>query len=159
MLSFLRFLMLLSLVVWVGGIIFFSFGVAPVLFKVLPTRHLAGSVVTRSLAVLHAMGIISGIVFLVSSMVQTHVTRGSAEPLATRHLLVYLMILLTLVSQFSTSPKMAALRADMVEIDTIAATDPRRIEFNRLHQWSTRLEGGVLLLGLAVAYLVARRLS
>jgi len=47
--SFLRFLMLLSLVVWLGGLIFFSFVVAPTLFSVLPTRHLAGSVVSRSL--------------------------------------------------------------------------------------------------------------
>jgi hypothetical protein len=157
MLALLRFLMLLSLAIWLGGIIFFSFGVAPVLFKVLPTRHLAGSVVTRSLATLHAMGIISGVIFLLGSMTHAHLTRGSAEPLAARHVLVYAMILLTLVSQFSISPKLAALRSDMVEIDTIAPTDPRRIEFNRLHQWSARLEGGVLLLGLAVAYLVARR--
>jgi Domain of unknown function (DUF4149) len=159
MLPILRFLMLLALVVWLGGIIFFSFGVAPVLFKVLPSRHLAGSIVTRSLAVLHLMGLISGVIFLCSSMAHAHLTRGSAEPLANRHVLVYVMILLTLISQFSISPKMAALRADMIEIDAIAPTDPRRIEFNHLHQWSTRLEGGVLLLGLAVAFLVARRLS
>ena len=31
--SFLRFLMLLSLVIWIGGIIFFAFVVAPTVFK------------------------------------------------------------------------------------------------------------------------------
>jgi len=61
--------MLLSLVVWVGGIIFFSFAVAPTVFSVLPARHLAGLVVTRSLAVLHWMGIVSGVVFVVTAMI------------------------------------------------------------------------------------------
>ena len=67
--AFLRFLMLLSLIVWMGGLIFFSFVVAPTVFSVLPARHLAGSVVSRSLSALHWIGIVSGIVFLVSSMI------------------------------------------------------------------------------------------
>ena len=54
--SFLRYLMLLSLVVWLGGLIFFSFVLAPTVFTVLPTRHLAGNVVSRSLTALHWMG-------------------------------------------------------------------------------------------------------
>jgi hypothetical protein len=32
-----------------------------------------------------------------------------------------------------------------------------RAEFDRLHAWSTRLEGGVLFLGLGVVILTARR--
>ena len=36
---------------------------------------------------------------------------------------------------------------------------PDRMEFNRLHVWSTRLEGGVFLLGLAALLLTARRLQ
>jgi hypothetical protein len=42
-------------------------------------------------------------------------------------------------------------------IDNVPFTDARRVEFNRLHQWSTRTEGGVLLLGLVVVVLTARR--
>src|SRR5579863_3311223 len=40
--SLLRFLMLLSLIVWIGGLILFAFVVAPTAFALLPTRHLAG---------------------------------------------------------------------------------------------------------------------
>src|ERR1700757_3770846 len=65
LMPFLRYLMLLSLVAWIGGLIFFSFVVAPAAFGVLPTRHLAGLVVARSLSALHWIGIISGIVFLI----------------------------------------------------------------------------------------------
>ncbi|MBZ5648692.1 MAG: DUF4149 domain-containing protein [Acidobacteriia bacterium] len=154
-----RFLMLLSLVAWLGGIIFFSFVVAPTVFSVLPTRHLAGSVVTRSLAALHWMGLVSGVVFAITSMIWTRATHGAAQPFAARHIVVYAMLALTLASQFGVSPRMQALRAGMGQIDDVAQDDPRRVEFNQLHAWSTRLEGGVFFLGLALLFLTARRLS
>jgi uncharacterized membrane protein len=157
--SMLRFFMLLSLVVWLGGIIFFAFVLAPTVFTVLPTRHLAGNVVTRSLTFLHWIGIISGLVFAGTSMAWARATTGTAEPLAARHLLIYLMIVLTLISQAGVGSRMAALRTGMGVIDDVPQNDPRRVEFNRLHQWSTRLEGTVLLLGLAALYLTARRLT
>jgi hypothetical protein len=153
--SILKFLMLLSLIVWVGGIIFFGAVLAPTVFMVLPTRHLAGSVVSPSLNRLHWMGIISGIVFLACSMIYSRLTAGSAHVFAARHVLLVIMLLLTLTSQFAITPKMATLRASMGEIDNIAPTDPARVQFNALHIWSTRLEMGVLFLGLAVVYLTA----
>ena len=158
--SIIRFLMLLSLVVWVGGIIFFAFVVAPTVFHpgILPSRHLAGAVVSRSLGILHAIGLTCGLVFLVTSMIDSQVITGSVAPFAGRNLLVYVMIVLTLVSVFASS-RMLNLRNDMVYIDNVPHDDPRRVEFNRLHEWSTRLESGVLLLGLAVIFLTSRRLS
>jgi len=42
---------------------------------------------------------------------------------------------------------------------TTYRTTTRRVEFNRLHVWSTRLESAVLLLGLAVIFLTSRRIS
>jgi len=157
--SVLRFFMLLALVVWIGGIIFFAAAVAPTVFKVLPTRHLAGAVVTRSLCILHWMGIVCAIVFLVASMLHSYSARGAAHPLAPRHVPVYVMLALTIISQFVVSAKMAALRAAMGEIDLVPIADARRIAFNQLHAWSTRLESGVLILGLIVLFLVARRSS
>ncbi len=89
--------MLLALVVWIGGIIFLAFVEAPTVFSpgLLPTRHMAGSIVGRTLDVLHWMGIISGIVFLIASMAYCRMTAGRARPLALRHLLIVLMLLLT----------------------------------------------------------------
>jgi Domain of unknown function (DUF4149) len=155
----LRYLMLLSLIVWLGGLIFFSFVVAPTVFSVLPTRHLTGSVVSRSLAALHWIGIVSGIVFLATSMLYSRLHAGSAQPFAPRLILLYIMLGLTLISQFGISPKMATLRASMPETNSVVATDPLRVQFNALHAWSTRLEGGVLVLGLVVVYLTAQQLS
>jgi uncharacterized membrane protein len=153
--------MLLSLVVWIGGIIFFAFVVAPTVFKpgMLPSHQLAGNVVNRSLSMLHGMAIGCGIVFAVSSLIDSAVVNGSAQPFAVRNLLVYGMIILTLVSMFGVGARMQVLRQQMVMIDEVPQDDARRVEFNRLHIWSTRLEGAVLILGLALLYLTARRLS
>lgn len=152
----LRFFMLLSLVVWVGGIIFFAFVVAPALFTLLPTPHLAGLVVTRSLKTLHWMGLVAGLVYLVTSLGYARLTTTSAQPLAARNLLIYLMLALTAVLQFSIIPRMDALRLAVGQIDAVAPDNPVRMHFNALHVWSTRLEGAVLLLGLLVIYLTAR---
>src|ERR1700739_2140762 len=107
--SFLRFLMLLSLVVWVGGIIFLSFVEAPSAFSIAPSRHLAGTLVGHTLSILHWMGLFSGVVFLRCSMLRSPLGAESAHPPAARHILVCGMLLLTVISQFGVSPKMAAL--------------------------------------------------
>ena len=97
---FLRFLMLLSLVVWLGGLIFFAFVLAPTAFSpgLLPTRHMAGSIVGRSLDLLHYIAIVSGITFLIASMLYSRMALGNARPLAPRHVLIVLMLLLTVIS-------------------------------------------------------------
>jgi hypothetical protein len=156
--SFLRFLILLSLIVWVGGLIFFP-AVAQTAFSLLPSRHLAGSVVGRSLGILHWMGIGSGAVFLASSLLYSRISGGDARLFAARNVLVCLMLVLTLISQFGIIPRMDAIRASIGEIDSVARDSPARLRFDTLHVWSTRLESGVLLLGLVVAYLSSRPLS
>jgi hypothetical protein len=153
--------MLLALVLWLGGLMFFAFVVAPTVFHpgILPTRDLAGNVVNRSLGILHLMGLVCGVVFVITSMMYSKMTAGSAQPFASAHILVYLMLILTLVAQFGVAPKMAALRVNMGVIDNVSPTDARRVEFDNLHHWSTRLGGGILILGLGVLLLTARRLS
>ena len=159
--SFLRFLMLLSLVVWLGGLMFLAFVVAPTAFSegLLPSRHLAGAVVGRCLGALHWMGIISGLVFLITSMVYNRITTGDAHPLAAQHILIALMLLLTVISQFAISPRMHAIRTQAVEIDNLAPDSPPRVQFNHLHVWSEKFEQGVFLLGLAALYMTARALK
>ena len=153
--SFLRFLMLLSLIAWVGGLVFFPI-VAQTAFSVLPAPHLAGLVVRRCLIVLHWMGIVSGLIFLASSMLHNYLARGAAHVFAAPHALICVMLLLTLISQFSIIPRMDALRVSAGEIASLSTDNPVRMQFDALHVWSTRLEGAVLLLGLLLAFLVAR---
>ncbi len=159
--TFLRFVLLLSLVVWLGGLIFFAFVVAPTVFHpgILPTRDLAGNVVNRSLSILHFTGLTCGVVFLLVSLVLDYLKPSSIRLVTATHVLVIVMIVLTLIAQFGVAPRMAALRTGMGVIDNVSPSDARRVEFNRLHQWSTRLGGSILILGLGVLLLTARRLS
>ena len=149
--------MLLALVVWIGGIIFFAFVMAPTLFAVLPTTRLAGNVVNASLGKLHWMGLISGAIFLICSLGYNQLKHARAKPLAASHIFVVLMLLLTMASQFGITPRMQVLRANMEIGDLRVPFAAQRAEFDRLHEWSTRLEGGVLLLGLGVVALTASR--
>jgi uncharacterized membrane protein len=160
LMSFLRFLMLLSLVVWLGGLIFFAFVLAPTVFSpgLLPSRQMAGSIVGRSLDRLHYMAIVSGTVFLIASMLYCRMASGNARPLAARHVLIVLMLLLTVISQFAISPEMHAIRAEAGVIDDLPPDNPRRMEFDRLHVWSEKFEVAVLLLGLVALYVTAQAL-
>ena len=160
--SFLRFLMLLSLVVWIGGLIFFAFVLAPTAFNipaVLPNTHLAGNVVRIALSKLHWIAFGSGIVYLISSLLFSRLTDGSAHVFAARHVLLCAMLALTLVSQFGIMPRMDTLRASLGEVSAAPIDNPERIQFDALHVWSTRVESAVLLLGLVVAYLTAQQLG
>jgi uncharacterized membrane protein len=159
--TFLKFLMLISLVCWIGGLIFFAFVLAPTAFNipaVLPNTHLAGNVVGRALSKMHWIAIISGIVFLASSLLYSRLTDGTAHIFAAKHILLCLMLALTLISQFGIIPRMDVLRASLGDVQAAPAENPERIQFDALHIWSTRVEGTVLLLGLVVVYLTARSL-
>lgn len=151
--------MLLSLVCWIGGLIFFAFVLAPTAFDipaVLPNTHLAGNVVGKSLSKLHWIGIISGVLYLMSSLLYSRFSDGTAHVFAARHILLCLMLALTLISQFGIMPRMDALRASLGDVRSAPIDNPDRVQFDSLHGWSTRVEAAVLLLGLVAVYLTAR---
>ena len=158
--SFLRFLMLLALIVWIGGIIFLAFVEAPTAFTpgLLPTRHMAGSIVGRSLGLLHADG--NRLRLCLPDLRRCSLpaddrqsTPISPPPssnrrdartyhdLAVRHL-----------------PEDARPRAQAGVIDSLPLNDPVRMEFNRLHVWSEDFESAVLLLGLIAVFRTAQEL-
>ena len=149
---------LVIVLVWIGGLIFFAFVLAPTVFApgVLPNTHLAGNIVGRALGKLHWIAIVSGIVFLISSLLYSHLTDGTAHIFAARNILLCLMLALTLVSQFGIIPRMDTLRASLGEVSAAPIDNPDRVRFDALHVWSTRVESAVLLLGLVVVYLTAR---
>ena len=153
-----RFGILLSIAVWLGGLIFFPV-VAQISFSVLPSPHLAGLVVRNSLIALHCMGMGAGVVFLACSVVENRFTHGYFSLFRPIHLLVFIMLALTAISQFRVIPHMDALRATAADIAQLSASDPVRLQFDSLHVWSTRIEGTVLVLGLIVLYVTTRRLA
>ena len=154
----LRFMLLLCLTIWIGALIFFPV-VAQTSFSVLPSAHLAGLVVRNTLIDLHWMGLVTGIVFLVCSMIDNRVTVGRWRIFALSNILVTVMLALTAISQFFVTPRMDVLRITAGEISVLPASNPIRVEFDSLHAWSTRIEMMVLALGLLALYSVAHRFS
>jgi len=152
----LRALEFLGLSIWLGSDIFLSFVVAPGAFSVLASRDQAGAIVGFSLTRMHWLGIICGILVLLFRLVRTRSAASLASPAA---LCIALMILLTVASQLTVSPKMAALRVQMGSIQATAADSPLLAEFSRLHRVSVSLESGVLLAGFAALYLFVREIA
>jgi len=162
--------MLLALIVWIGGIIFFAFVLAPTLFTVLPSAQLAGDVVSPTLSKLHAIGLVCGLIFLLASAMYNWKRYFEPRLFAATHILIALMLALTAVSEFAITARMRTLRAqlEMVRKPGYESYAPGPVpsliaqysgQFNQLHAWSTRLEGGVLVLGLVVVVLTARQSS
>lgn len=141
------------LALWLGSVAFLSFVVAPGAFRILGSRDAAGLLVGFSLARLHFAGIFLGLIFLLARLIRT---QSFASFTTAAALCLVLMVLLTAASQFTVSNRMEALKREMVSVQNTPETDPRRVEFNKLHHTSVRYEGAVLLLGLAAMFLLVR---
>ena len=138
---------------WLGSIIFFIVFTQGI-FSVIPSKDLTGVVVGYSLARLHVMGIVAGCVYLLATLALEKSIAALARPAA---LLVFVMILCTMASQYGVIARMDSLRVQMGSVDAASAADPLRVAFDRLHQYSVWLESAVLLSGLAALFLTARQ--
>ena len=149
----LRFLQIFSLGAWVGSIVYFIVFTAGI-FPVMNNNDLTGAVVGYGLGRLHVMGIVAGVIYLLATVAAEKSFGALVQPAA---LLVFLMIICTMASQYGVIARMDALKLQMGSVDATPAGDPLRVAFDRLHQYSVRLEMGVLLSGLAALIFTARQ--
>jgi uncharacterized membrane protein len=156
MTNILRFVQVFALGTWVGSIFYFSAAVAPAAFRVLQNQDEAGLLVEFTLRRLHTLGVVAGVIFLLASAALTISVNGSGKSLLLAVAGVVLMLILTVISQHVVIRGMTNLRRQMVSVSATPPDSPLRVEFNRLHQWSVRLEGSVLLLGFAALFLAVR---
>jgi hypothetical protein len=150
--SILRFVQVFALGTWVGSIIYFVV-ITQGVFGVLQSRDQAGLMVGYSLARLHYLGMVAAVLYLVAGLALAQSVKAFAQPAM---LGVILMLLLTVVSQTRVTPRLAELRTEMVSVDATPKDNPLRVEFDRLHQTSVRIEVVVLLLGIASLFLTVR---
>jgi putative copper export protein len=154
--TILRILRLYSMALWVGGLVFFV-AVAQVAFSNLPTTHEAGIVVRGSLLAIHHIGIVAGFLYLLATTTLRFLQRDARGVFIAESLLIIAMLLLTFYSQDSIIPRMErdriALGGDVTDATKLF---PEHIDFDRLHNLSTKVEGGVLLCGLVVLALAAK---
>jgi hypothetical protein len=149
-----RALILLLIILWLGGVLFFPV-VAATAFGSLPDTHTAGTIVAKCLRVLHYEGLFSGAVIVLLLLVAQFikaVPRSVAAPVV----MTLIMLGLTAFSQFSIIPRMENYRiAAGGAIDAVPRNDPNRMAFNKLHGVSEKVEEGVLLAGVVLVILVA----
>jgi hypothetical protein len=144
----------LILSVWLGASLFFVAVLAPEAFSVLPSRELAGTLITTTLNKIDLFGLIFGPVLRVTLFVGW---LGVGVPVKLRALFCVLMTLATGVSGRWLTPEMVRIRQAMGrKIEDVAATDPLKIEFGRLHTVSTSLMAAHMLLAfLLIIYAVS----
>ncbi len=155
--TFIRQLRALLLGVWLGAAIFFGAGVAPALFGVLRganlvnANELAGSIITRLLTILNQGGFEIALFLLVTSF---FVNRNLKLVLrAVEVISLAIMAIMTGVSQWVITARMVVLRAAMGGvIDQVPFTDPRRIEFDSLHRYSTTVMMVAMIAALAAFF-------
>ena len=153
---------LLLLGSWLGASLFFSFVVAPSVFAVLRdstalyANHLAGSIVTRNLAVINTGGFIISLLLLSSAFAFGRGKRRGAFPAEIISLGV--VAIATGVGQWVIAAKMVALRQQMGRpIDETAAGDPLRLAFNDLHGYSVAALTVAMIASLVAFILIVRR--
>lgn len=152
---------LLLLALWLGAALFFSFVVAPGVFQVLRdstalyANHLAGTIVTRNLAVINTSGFIISLILLASAFIFR--SRTGRAPFIIEIVSLVLIAITTSVGQWMIAARMLALRRQMGRpIDETAAGDPLRVAFNNLHGYSVGALTVAMLAALLAIILVAR---
>ena len=154
--TFLRTLLYLSLIVWLGAEIFFPVVAAITFMTLRPDTHTAGTIVGQLLRILHGMGLVSGMVALallaLAPAWRMYKPRAVLAPMA----LVVLMIACTVYSQYVIIPQMERDRiAAGGAIDTTDGANAITAHFNKLHNRSEFVEEAILLMGLGTVVLVA----
>jgi uncharacterized membrane protein len=149
----LRFIYLLSIALWIGGMAFFSFLAAPSIFKVLP-REVAGNVVSDIFPKYYWQAIICGAIALLTSVALGMRERWNML-LIVRTLLIGVMVIGVLYAVVVLQPKIQAVKAQITSFESLAPTDPLRLEFGRLHGRSFSVNAAVFLLGVIVVFITA----
>ena len=140
-------LMMLSL--WLGAAILVAAVVAPAAFAVLPTRTLAGALVGRVLLALFWAGMLVGVAGVAIARATGVGMIAMAGSLIT--------FLACAIAQLVISPRIERIRAAIDgPVDGLPLTDPRRMEFGRLHGMSV-LTMGIAAVGAVVALIVLTR--
>lgn len=155
-------LRLLVLALWLGAAVYFSSVVAPSVFSVLRAFQLpnvgeiAGTLVTRTLAVVNVSGFIISVLLMVAAVA---LGKGIGQRSFIFELAALVVLAVsTAAGQWVIAAKMRALRVAMVlPVDQVPIDDPRRIAFNRLHGYSVTALSIAMIAALIAFLIIAYR--
>lgn len=146
---------LLLIGLWLGAAVFFSFAVAPVAFRTLSDREIAGAIVQRTLAIITRSSFWIGLFLIVSGFF--YYKRVALKKFVTEISSLALLVVSS-VLQFAIMVKMDVLREQIARpIDELAQTDPLRVAFNSLHGYSVIVLTVGMIAAVVAFLLIARR--
>lgn len=131
-----------ALALWVGGTLVVVLA-APVVFRRIPSRDLAGEVfgeiLRRFEAVKHALSL----VLVLAIFINLERGGGLAELSIAATVAIFIAVASNVYLAMVLRPRMKYFRMKVPSFDTVAPEDPWRVRFDRLHRRSVR----VLMLG------------
>jgi len=152
----LRFIHLLALVVWIGGIVFFSFFTTPALFAALP-RDMAGRVTAALFPRYYLLGGACGLIAVLTLLLQWLRASGGDRRQQIEMLLLMLMLAMTLYAGLAILPETSALRPQLRAAGDSPGRAAAERRFAVLHRRSVVLNGLVLLCGIGALAALAGR--
>lgn len=154
----LRFVALLTLVIWVGGLLVLGAIAAPSIFDVLAAtqvdngRMLAGALFGEILRRFHMVSYLAG-GLLLATLILRKVLGPGPRRFAWRAGLATVMLAASAYSGFVVSGRIGQLQREIgVAPSSLPEGDARRVEFGRLHGLSTALQLVPVLGGLMLIY-------
>jgi Domain of unknown function (DUF4149) len=153
----LRYAAVLALAFWIGGLVALGALAAPAAFDVLGARGadgrmLAGAVFGEILKRFHVAAYVCGAV-IVTSLAIRAVLGPRPRYFAVRLATSAVMVTAAVYTGFVLIPRIEQTQRTLgVSPSTLPASDVRRIEFDRLHGWSTTLQLVPILGGLALLF-------
>jgi len=153
--ALLRILELVALSVWVGAIIFFSFVVAPTLSSALPQETFGRAVGALFPRYYLTCGVCAGAAILSAGALWLSGTRRGLMSLAVVIMLVA-MAGATAWAGLRVLPEAREARERMYAAAEGAPREQARLAFDAIHRRSVMLNGGTLLMGLAILAMLAQ---
>ncbi len=145
--TLINFIYLLSLVCWVGSIIFFSFFVAPVVFKTLE-REKAGELVGIIFPRYYMIGYVCGVLVLVTLLLT------GPETVGLKWCAWGIMMLGTASAGLGVNPRAKILKEKLKDASEVEKPD-LEARFKMLHSLSVKLNAAVLFAGLWLLWLTS----
>jgi uncharacterized membrane protein len=149
----LRYVYVLALVVWLGGMVVLGAVVAPTTFQVLQAaapaegRALAGELFGATIARFHYLAYGAGVVLLVS-LAAMAVLGPRPRHFALRSVIIAAMLAVAVYSGFVVLARIDRIQQEVGTLPSrLPASDARRVQFDGLHLLSTRL----MMLNMAAA--------
>ena len=154
MVYLIRFIHLMSLVVWLGGMVFFSFIAAPSIFQALPTET-AGDVVGVIFPKYWLIGYICSLTALTTLILLAYLEKTLP---VIRILILVVMAATTFYTGLVVGSKAREIKSQISVIEDGSEKTVLKAEFRTFHRRSVTLNVIVMVLGVVFTFITAIRI-